>query len=199
VTHVLRPSAPLLPPPWPARRALDFCAELAGALAPLHEAGATHGALCPAAVEMRHDGGPLVQVPCGAGDAADDLHGLGLLLLYLLSARTDGAGVTVAGEVGSAADAAVLLQSLLATEPEARPASAREVAARLTEIAARVPDTTPAVRPAGRSRRRARLVAALFLLLIAGGAGAYVVDHRVGPPGPALSPGTVPVPPPVTT
>ena len=39
VTYVPRVSAPLPPVPWPARRALDFCAELALALAPLHEAG----------------------------------------------------------------------------------------------------------------------------------------------------------------
>jgi hypothetical protein len=59
-----------------------------------------------------------------------------------------------------------------------------------------VPDTTPAAEPAPASlaRRRARLATALVLLAVAGGAGALVLSHRVGPPGPALSPGTVTVP-----
>ena len=47
VTYVRRVSAPLPPVPWPARRALDFCAELALALAPLHEAGVAQGELRP--------------------------------------------------------------------------------------------------------------------------------------------------------
>ena len=65
---------------------------------------------------------------------------------------------------------------------------------RLAEIAAAVPDVSP-VAPVERApRRRARLAAALVLLVIAGGAGAYLVSARVGPPGPALSPTTVSVP-----
>jgi hypothetical protein len=194
VTTVRRAEAPLPPPPWPARRALDFCGELALALAPVHEAGAAHGELAPGAVGMRPDGGPLVHVPSGRGGPADDLHGIGLLLLHLLTARSAPADLIVAGEVGPAADAAALLQSLLAPDPAGRPGSARQVAARLAEIAARVPDTGPPALPARPARRRARLAAAVVLLAIAGGAGAYLVGDRVGPPGPALSPGTVSVP-----
>ena len=66
------------------------------------------------------------------------------------------------------------------------------MAASLATIAAAVEDTSPAApRP---SRRRARLVTALVLLVVAGAAGGYLVGHRVGPPGPALSPTTVTVP-----
>jgi hypothetical protein len=201
VTFVQRESIPLPPPPWPARRALDFCAALALALAPLHEAGAAHGALRPGAVTMRPDGGPLVEAPLGDADAADDLLGLGTVLLYGLTGRSDGTGLLLAGEIGPAAEAASLLQSLLAADPSARPGSARQVAARLAEIASAVPDTAvPAARMTVPSRRKARLATALVLLVIAGAAGAYVVSHRVAPPGPALPPGTVsvPVPPSVT-
>ena len=202
VTYVERPSSPLPPSPWHARRALDFCAELALALAPLHEAGVAHGALRAETVAMRPDGGPLVRVPGGAAGQADDLHGLGLLLLQLLTGRGASPDVVVAGEAGPPADTAALLQGLLARDPEARPGSARETAARLSAIAAAVPDTTPPPEPAPTTRatRRARLATALVLLAVAAGAGAYVSTQRVGPPGPALSPGTVtvPVPPAVT-
>jgi hypothetical protein len=192
VTYVRRVAGELPPPPWPARRALDFCAELAFALAPVHEAGAAHGALGPGTVAMRPDGGPLVRAPAGSADADDDLHGLGIVLLSLLTGRSDPAGVLVAGEAGPAAETAALLQGLLAPEPGARPTSARQVAESLAQIASAVQDTTPeAPRP---SRRRARLVTALVLLVVAGAAGGYLVGHRVGPPGPALSPTTVTVP-----
>jgi hypothetical protein len=195
VTHVRREALPLPLPPWPARRALDFCGELALALAPVHEAGAAHGALRPAAVEIRPDGGPLVHVPLGDAGPADDVHGLGVLLLHLLTGRNEHEGLVVAGEVGAAAETAALLQSMLAPDPAARPGSARQVAARLGEIAAEVPETTSAAPPPRRSRRRrARLATGLALLVVAGGAGAYVVGHRVGPPGPSLTPGTVSVP-----
>jgi hypothetical protein len=193
VSYVRRAGDRLPPPPWPARRALDFCAELALALAPLHEAGAAHGALRPGTVAVRPDGGPLVCAPYGGAGAGDDLHGVGIVLLSLLTGRTEHAGLVVAGEVGAAADAATLLQGLLAVEPEARPASARQVAADLAEIASRVPETEAAApEPA---RRRGRLVGALALLIVAGAAGGYLVGNRVGPPGPALSPTTVSVPP----
>jgi hypothetical protein len=179
--------------PWSARRSLDFCAELALALAAVHEAGAAQGELGPRSVAMRPDGGPLVRAPYGAGGRADDLHGLGALLLFLLTGRSPHAGLVVAGEIGPAAEAATLLQSLLDADPAARPSSARQVAARLSEIASSVPDTTPA--PAAPARRsRGRLATAVVLLLIAGAAGGYLVGHRVGPPGPALSPTTVTVP-----
>jgi hypothetical protein len=193
VTYVRRASAPLPAPPWPARRALDFCAELALALAPVHGAGASHGALRPGAVAVRPDGGPLVRAPAGGGGADDDLHGLGILLLFLLTERSEHAGIALAGEVGPAADAAALLQSLLAPDPAARPSSARQVGASLAEIASAVPDATPA--PPKAARSRARLSTALVLLVVAGAAGGYLVSHRVGPPGPALSPTTVTVPP----
>ncbi|MDX6630017.1 MAG: hypothetical protein QOH00_2263 [Gaiellales bacterium] len=142
---------------------------------------------------MRPDGGPLVRAPYGDADSADDLHGLGIVLLSLLTERREHAGLVVAGEVGPAADAAALLQGLLAPDPAARPSSARQVAASLAEIASAVPDATTA--PAEpRARRRGRLVTALVLLIVAGAAGGYLVGHRVGPPGPALSPTTVTVP-----
>jgi hypothetical protein len=89
----------------------------------------------------------------------------------------------------------VLLQSLLAADPAARPDSARIVGARLAELAAELPPEPIASERAHRPRRRARIAAALVLLAIAGGSGAYVVASRVGPTGPSLSPGTVPVPP----
>jgi hypothetical protein len=190
VTYVRRAADQLPPPPWSARRALDFCAELALALAPVHEAGAAHGALRPGTVAIRPDGGPLVRAPSGSAGAGDDLHGLGIVLLSLLTGRTDHDGAVVAGDAGPAAEAAALLRSLLAAEAAARP-SARELAASLAQIASAVPDTTVAPRP---SRRRTRLVTALVLLVVAGAAGGYLVGHRVGPPGPALSPTTVTVP-----
>jgi hypothetical protein len=193
VTYVRREAEPLPAPPWPARRALDFCAELALALATVHDAGAAQGELRPRSVALRPDGGPLVRAPYGAGDPADDLHGLGIVLLFLLTERSPHAGLVVAGEVGPAAEAATLLQGLLDPDPAARPSSARQVAARLAEIASSVPDTMPA--PAQPPRRsRGRLLTAVVLLLIAGAAGGYLVGHRVGPPGPALSPTTVTVP-----
>jgi hypothetical protein len=191
VTYVRRAADQLPPPPWTARRALDFCAELALALAQVHEAGAAHGALRPGTVAIRPDGGPLVRAPSGSAGAGDDLHGLGIVLLSLLTGRTDHEAV-VAGDAGRAAEAAALLRSLLAPEPAARPSSARELAASLAQIASAVPDTT--VAPPRPSRRRARLVTALVLLVVAGAAGGYLVGHRVGPPGPALSPTTVTVP-----
>ena len=194
VTYVRRVSAPLPPVPWPARRALDFCAELALALAPLHEAGVAQGALRPAGVGIRPDGGPLVHAPAGAAGASDDLHGLGILLLSLLTGRSAQPGLVVAGEIGPAADAADLLQRLLATDPAARPDSARDVAAQLGEIAHAVPDTATAPVKQRPPRRRARMATAIVLLVIAGGAGAYLVGHRVGPAGPGLSPTTVTVP-----
>ena len=202
VTYAERPSSPLPPAPWHARRALDFCAALALALAPLHEAGVAHGALRAEAVATRPDGGPLVCAPGGAGVPADDLHGLGLLLIGLLTGREVGADVVVAGEAGPAADAAALLQELLAPGSEARPGTAREVAARLSAIAAAAPDTTPlaAPVPATPAKRRARIATALVLLAVAAGCGAYLFTERVGPPGPALSPATVTVPePPAVT
>jgi hypothetical protein len=194
VTHVRREALPLPVSPWPPRRALDFCSELALALAPVHEAGAAHGALRPGTVEIRPDGGPLVRVPLGDAAAADDVQGLGVLLLHLLTGRSEHEGLVVAGEVGAAAETAELLQSMLAPDPAVRPASAREVAARLGEIAAEVPDAPTATPAPRRSRRRARLATGLVLLVVAGGAGAYVIGHRVGPPGPSLTPGTVSVP-----
>jgi hypothetical protein len=194
VTYADRPALPLPLPPWPARRALDFCCELALALAPVHEAGAAHGALRREAVQLRPDGGPIVQVPGGSGGPSDDLHGLGIVLVELLTGRRGHAGLVVDGESGPAAEAAELLEGLLAADPGARPESARAVAARLAEIAATVPDAAVVpVAPVER-RRRARLAAAVVLLLVAGGSGAYVAGHRVGPAGPALSPGTVSVP-----
>lgn len=194
VTHVRREAVALPDAPWPARRALDFCGELALALAPVHEAGAAHGALRPGAVEVRPDGGPLVRVPFGDAGAADDVHGLGVLLLHLLTGRREYAGLVVAGEVGPAAEAAALLQSMLAPDPAARPGSARQVATRLAEIAADVPDTTESAPRSRRPRRRGRIATGLVLLVLAGAAGAYVVGQRVGPPGPSLTPGTVSVP-----
>lgn len=193
VTYVRREALPLPAAPWTARHALNFCGVLALALAPLHEAGVAHGALGRETVAMRPDGGPLVQVPFADGGPADDVHGLGVLLLYLLTGREQHTGLVVAGEVGPAAEAAALLQSMLASDPEARPSSARQVAARLSQIAAEVPDA-PRAAPVRRPHRRARLATALVLLVIAGAAGAYVVGHRVGPPGPSLGPGTVSVP-----
>jgi hypothetical protein len=196
VAYVRRSSSPLPPPPWPVRRALDFCAALALALAPLHEAGAAHGALRPEAVRVRPDGGPLVCAPFGTGSPADDLDGLGQILLLLLTARPAGVSVAVSGEAGPARETAALLEGLLATAPDVRPGSAREVAARLSAIAAAVPDTTPAAEAvaANPGRRRVRVATALVLLAVAGGAGALVLDQRVGSQGPALSPGTVSVP-----
>ncbi len=195
VTYEPRPAGPPAPAPWPARRALDFCAELAAALAALHEAGASHGDLRPATVLQRPDGGPLVRAPGGAVGAAGDLHGMGVVLLHLLTGRAPGERLVIAGEVGPAAETAALLQGLLAGDPAARPASAREVAERLTAIAAGVPDTTPPpVRAA--APRRARLVLAGALLFVALAAGATFATQRVGPPGPALSPTTVTVPEP---
>jgi hypothetical protein len=192
VTYVQRPARGLPPVPWPARRALDFCAELALALAPMHEAGAAHGALRPRALAMRPDGGPLIHAPAGPAGADDDLHGVGIVLLSLLTGRSGGAGLLVEGEDGPAAEAAALLRGLLSTEPAARPSSARQVAASLAEIASAVEDTTP--RAARAQRRPARLVTALVLLVVAGTAGGYLIGHRVGPKGPALSPTTVTVP-----
>ena len=202
VTYAARPSSPLPPAPWHARRALDFCAALALALAPLHEAGVAHGALRAEAVAVRPDGGPLIGVPDGPAGPAGDLRGLGALLLQLLTGRVGSADVVVAGEAGPAGDAAELLQELLADDPGPRPERAREVAARLSAIAAAVPDTTPLPEPAPATpmSRRARLATAFVLLAIAACAGVYVFTERVGPPGPALSPTTVtvPVPPAVT-
>jgi hypothetical protein len=100
----------------------------------------------------------------------------------------------VAGEIGPAADAAGLLQRLLATDPAARPDSARGVAAQLGEIARAVPDTMPAEVRQRPPRRRARVATAIVLLVIAGAAGGYLIGHRVGPEGPGLSPTTVTVP-----
>ncbi|HET6174821.1 MAG TPA: hypothetical protein VFD90_19615 [Gaiellales bacterium] len=197
VTYVWRATHPLPPPPWSPRRALDFCAELALALATVHEAGAAQGALGPGTVAMRPDGGPLVRAPHGTATAAGDLHGLGVLLLFLLTARREGSSLELAGEAGPAADTAELLERLLSADPAARPSSAREVGASLAEIASAVPETAVAAAdsPEHPRRRRARLVTALVLLVIAGAAGGYLIGHRVGPPGPALSPTTVTVPP----
>jgi hypothetical protein len=199
VTYVQRAAEPLPPSPWPARRALEFCAELALALAPVHEAGVAHGALRPRAVGLRPDRGPLVHLPGGGAGPADDLHGVGVLLLELLTGRSERAGLAVAGEAGPAADAAALLEELLAVDPAARPGSSREVGERLAAIASSVPDVTPPEN-AGRSRRRSRLAAGLGLLALACAAGGYLVSDRVGPPGPTVSPATVsvPVPPAVT-
>jgi hypothetical protein len=195
VTYARRRSSPLSPLPWRARPALDFCAELALALAPLHEAGVAHGALRAEAVAMRPDGGPLVRAPGGAAGPADDLHGVGLLLLQMLTGRGAGADVVIAGEAGPSADAAALLQELLDRDPAAHPGSAREVAGRLSAIASAVPDTPePEPRRTPPAGRRTRLATALVLLVVAAGAGAYVFTDRVGPPGPALSPTTVTVP-----
>ena len=194
VAYVHRPALPLPLPPWPARRALDFCSALALALAPVHEAGVAHGDLRREAVLLRPDGGPLIRLPGGSGGPSDDLHGIGIVLLELLTGRSGRAGLAVDGEAGPAADTAELLRSLLSEEPGNRPASARAVGDRLAEIAAAVPDTTASAAEPRRSRRRARLAVAVALLVVAGGSGVYVAGHRVGPPGPALSPGTVSVP-----
>jgi eukaryotic-like serine/threonine-protein kinase len=196
VTYVPHDGTTLPPAPWPAHRALAFCAELAGALAPVHAAGVAHGALRPDAVALRPDGGPLVRLPGGDASPADDLHGVGILLLHLLTGRDDPVGLVIAGEVGPAAEAAALLQGLLADDPAGRPVSARAVGERLGAIAAAVPDTTPepAPPPLSRARRRARVAAGVALLAVALAAGGYLASNRVGPPGPALSPTTVTVP-----
>jgi hypothetical protein len=146
-------------------------------------------------VALRPDGGPIVRLPGGAAGAADDLHGLGVLLLRLLADREPSAGLVVAGEVGPAAAAASLLQGLLAEDPAAHPRSARQVGERLAALAAEVPDDGEEELPARLGhRRRSRIAAALVLLVLAGGSGAYLVSARVGPPGPSLSPFTVSVP-----
>jgi len=63
-----------------------------------------------------------------------------------------------------------------------------------TAFARAVPDTATAPVRQRPPRRRARMATAIVLLVIAGGAGAYLVGHRVGPAGPGLSPTTVTVP-----
>jgi hypothetical protein len=194
ITYVAHSSRPLPPAPWTAHRALTFCSELALALAPLHEAGAAHGGLTPEAVEQRPDGGPLVRAPAGPGAVADDLQGLGVLLLELLTGRQEHAGLVLAGDEGPAAETAALLQGLLAADPAQRPGSARIIGTRLAELAAAVPDTESPVGAERAPRGRERIAAALVLLALAGGSGIYVAGHRVGPRGPALSPATVSVP-----
>jgi hypothetical protein len=136
-----------------------------------------------------------VRVPSGGGTPADDLHGLGVVLLELLTARRDHSGIAVSGEGGPAAETAALLEGLLSADPSARPESARSVGTRLAELAAQLPREPVEAERGHRPRRRARIAVALVLLAVAGGSGAYVAASRVGPAGPSLSPGTVPVPP----
>ena len=194
VTYVRRAAEPLPAPPWPARRALDFCAELALALATVHEAGAAQGELRPG---QRRDAARRRPTRARAVRAQAIPRTTCTASASCCSSCSPSAarhaGLVVAGEIGPAAEAATLLQGLLDPDPAARPSSARQVAARLTEIASSVPDTMPApARPPRRSR--GALAAAVVLLLVAGVAGGYLVGHRVGPPGPALSPTTVTVP-----
>ena len=123
---------------------------------------------------MRPDGGPLVRAPYGAGDPADDLHGLGILLLFLLTERSPHAGLVVAGEIGPAAEAATLLQGLLDPDPRGQ--------AELGAPGGRTPDRDRLVRAGHDARtrhcRRAgaarRLATAVVLLLVAGVAGGYL-------------------------
>ena len=103
------------PPPWPARRALDFCAELALALAPLHEAGVAHGA---AATRRASASGPTAARSCTPRrelrSRPTTSTASASCCFSLLTGRSAQPGLVVAGEVGPAADAAALLQGLLA-------------------------------------------------------------------------------------
>ncbi len=150
VTYVARASSPLPPAPWPARRALDFCAELALALAPLHEAGAAHGALRPrrgraaarrraARARARRPGGPAGRPPRPRRRAAPPAD----RPRAAAPARRRGRGRARPRE------AAALLQGLLADDPGAAARLARARSPRGSRaIAAAVPDTTPAAEPA---------------------------------------------------
>ena len=200
VTYAARPFVSPPPAPWPARRALDFCAALALALAPLHEAGVAHGALQPGAVALRPDGGPLVGAPVGAGGPADDLHGLGVLLLHLLTGRVGSAASSSRARPAPPARPPTLLQGLLADDPGPRPERAREVAARLSAIAAAVPDTTPLPDCArAADGRRARLAPASSCSPSPRVPASRLHGARRAA-GPALSPTTVSVPePPAVT
>ena len=120
----------------------------------VHEAGAAHGALrrdAVAAAARRRPARP--RCPAAPGTAPTISTASGSCSLELLTAGTPaGRGSPWTGEAGPAADAAALLEGLLAADPGVRPASARDVAARLAGIAAAVPDADAA---AGRARAAA--------------------------------------------
>ena len=103
---------------------------------------------------IRPDGGPLVQVPLGSAGPADDVHGLGVLLLSPADrAQRAARASSWPARSAPAAEAAALLQSLLAPDPAARPglgAPGRGAARR--DRRAPCPDTTPAAASAAPPR-----------------------------------------------
>ena len=186
-------------PPLPGPRAAPSTSarELALALAPLHEAGAAHGALRPGAVEHA-PGRRSARARCRSASAgpADDVHGLGVLLLHLLTGRQRARGPGRGGRGrprgrgrGPAAEhAGARSRSTPGLGAPGR-CAARARSPRTC------PDTAEPAAPAPPRRGAGRRVAtAIVLLVLAGAAGAYVVGHRVGPAGPRLTPGTVSVP-----
>ena len=126
------------PPPWAARRALLFTADVAGTLAELHELGIVSGSLAPSRILVDDDGRPrLLDVGLEAPDPArtvapevaagqpptpaSDVYALGGLLYLLLTGEVHGRGARVVAGDGIDPAVAGLLAGMLAEEAARRP------------------------------------------------------------------------------
>jgi eukaryotic-like serine/threonine-protein kinase len=140
------------PPPWPRRRALLFTADIAEALAQLHEVGIVAGSLAPSHIMVESDGRPRLldagleppdaaravapEVAAGEQPApASDVYALGQLLFLLVTGEVHTAGARVVAGEGIDAGVAGLIAGMLAEDPARRPPSARAVAGRLRSLA----------------------------------------------------------------
>jgi serine/threonine-protein kinase len=145
--------------PLNARRAIDYGAQIADALADAQAAGMVHGALAADTVVITPKGNAKIldlglsgwTRSTAAGAASDDLVGLGMILFEMLTGRR--ADPTVAFRAPSAVNKSApaeldpIVRKLLGQRPSGRYEAAATVAAELRSVAAILDVRSSAVEP----------------------------------------------------